>query len=151
LKLGESAVMTFRRMSLRVVNLAGTGMADQLRLNNTEDEDQPLSSRSKKSFKEEEDIEEPDLKQALPIRGRTLGFLGETNRLRHALFNFLVHPFTEPMILILIIINAAILTVQAFPSITLPTANGPTLPPKVQGYFHAWEDYVLFGLFIVFT
>ncbi|KAJ2913591.1 hypothetical protein MD484_g6822, partial [Candolleomyces efflorescens] len=151
LKLTETAVKTLRRMSLRVVNLAGTGMADQLRLNNTEDEDQPLSSRSKRSFKEEEDMEEPDLKQALPIRGRTLGFLGETNRLRLFLFKFLVHPITEPLILVLIIVNAVILTAQAFPSITLPTANGPTLPPRVRGYFHAWEDYVLFGLFIVFT
>ena len=58
---------------------------------------------------------------------------------------------TEPFILILIILNAVILTKQSFPALTLPSANGPTLPPKIDGYFHTWEDYVLFGLFIVFT
>ena len=58
---------------------------------------------------------------------------------------------TEPFILLLIILNAVILTIQAFPSLTLPTANGPALPPRVRGYFHSWEDYVLFALFIVFT
>ncbi|KAF6754799.1 high-affinity cell membrane calcium channel [Ephemerocybe angulata] len=149
LKLGG----VLRRMSLRVVNLAGTGMADQLRLTDVDD-NEPVSSRSRKTFKEEEDDEgppSPDLKEALPIRGRTLGFLGPTNRIRLALFRFLVHPLTEPMILILIILNAVVLTCQAFPSSTLPTANGPTLPPKIQGYFHKWEDYVLFALFIVFT
>jgi hypothetical protein len=80
-----------------------------------------------------------------------LGFLGPNSRIRLALFNFLIHPATEPVILVLIILNAVVLTAQAFPSLTLPTANGPTLPPKISGYFHAWEDYVLFALFIVFT
>ncbi|TEB23953.1 high-affinity cell membrane calcium channel [Coprinellus micaceus] len=153
LKLG-GAVKTLRRMSLRVVNLAGTGMADQLRLKDVDDDEGPLSSRSRKTFREEEEDEGPpmpDLRQALPIRGRTLGFLGPNSRIRLALFNFLIHPATEPVILVLIILNAVVLTAQAFPSLTLPTANGPTLPPKISGYFHAWEDYVLFALFIVFT
>jgi hypothetical protein len=37
--------------------------------------------------------------------------------------------------------------------LVLPTApDGSTLPPaSVKGYFQAWEDYVLFALFILFT
>ncbi|KAG2002361.1 high-affinity cell membrane calcium channel, variant 2 [Coprinopsis cinerea AmutBmut pab1-1] len=148
LKLGESAIKTvsggLRRMSLRVVNLAGTGMADQLRL---KDLDEPMSAKS------EEDGPPAivDLKEVLPLRGRTLGFLGPDSKLRQLLYRFLIHPWTEPMILVLIIANAVVLSIQAFPSLTLPTANGPALPPRVKGYFHTWEDYVLFGLFIVFT
>lgn len=128
---------TLKRMSLRVVNLAGTGLGEQLKLQGEDELDEPGPP--------------PDLKEALPIRGRTLGFLGSDSRIRQGLFRFLVHPITEPAILVLIILNAVTLTCQAFPSLTLPTANGPTLPPEIKGYFHTWEDYVLFALFIVFT
>jgi voltage-dependent calcium channel len=154
MKTGESAMKSMsrglRRMSLRVVNLAGTGMADQLRL---KDVDEPVSARSKKLDEDDEDDEPPitDLKESLPIRGRTLCFLGPTSKVRQLLYRFLVYHWTEPAILVLIILNAVVLTFQAASPRTLPTANGPTLPPKIKGYFHTWEDYVLFALFIVFT
>ncbi|KDR66929.1 hypothetical protein GALMADRAFT_258813 [Galerina marginata CBS 339.88] len=145
----KSVKKNLRRMSLRVVNLANTGLEGQLRLGDGDE-------KTKKSAGVDDDDDddgppEPDLKKVLPIRGRTLGFLGPDSKVRLALFNFLVHPLTEPLILILIMLNAVVLTVQAFPNLTLPTANGPTLPPLVKGYFHSWEDYVLFVLFIVFT
>ncbi|TFK22492.1 high-affinity cell membrane calcium channel [Coprinopsis marcescibilis] len=134
-----------RRVSLRVVNFGGSGMADQLQLKDGGNDE-------KGDEDDDEDVPHlPDLRQVLPIRGRTLGFLGPDNSLRRALFRFLVHPATEPVILLLIILNAVVLGFQAFPAITLPTANGPTLPPKIKGYFHTWEDYVLLALFIVFT
>ncbi|KAJ3901512.1 Ion transport protein-domain-containing protein [Lentinula edodes] len=43
--------------------------------------------------------------------------------------------------------------IPASHSLTLPDgANvGDTLPPHVTGYFHEWEDYVLFVLFVLFT
>ncbi|KAH6905112.1 high-affinity cell membrane calcium channel [Coprinopsis sp. MPI-PUGE-AT-0042] len=154
LRTGESAMKSMsrglRRMSLRVVNLAGTGMADQLRL---KDVDEPVSARSKKLEDEDEDDEPPivDLKETLPIRGRTLCLLGPDSKIRQLLYRFLVHHWTEPAILLLIILNAVVLTFQAASPRTLPTANGPALPPKIKGYFHTWEDYVLFALFIVFT
>ncbi|TFK38523.1 high-affinity cell membrane calcium channel [Crucibulum laeve] len=134
----KSVSKNLRRVSLRVVNLANSGLENQLRLADGEE-----------SVRDDE--EPPNLSQALPIRGRTLGFLGSDSKLRLALFNFLVYPWTEPIILILIVLNAVILTIQAFPSLTLPTADGPALPPKVKGYFHTWEDYALFALFVVFT
>ncbi|KAF7334437.1 hypothetical protein MVEN_02273100 [Mycena venus] len=117
-----------RRASVRVVNMASVG------LERLPDD------------KKDEDDHLPDLAQTLPIRGRTLGFLGPTNRLRLACFNFLVFPWTEPIILVLIILNAVLLTIQSSRSLTL--AN----PPAVyKGYFQSWEDVALFVLFIIFT
>ncbi|KAF8151545.1 hypothetical protein B0H34DRAFT_861981 [Crassisporium funariophilum] len=137
----KSVSKNLRRMSLRVVNLANTGLEGQLRLGDGED-----TAKSKKSALDDDDDDDgppaPDLKQVLPIRGRTLGFLGPESRIRLTLFRFLVHPLTEPIILIFIILNAVILTIQAFPSLTLPTANG-----RIKGYFHSLEDYGLFVLY----
>lgn len=70
-----------RRVSLRVVNLAGAD--DSVRLKDEEDE-------RKAGDDKEEDL--PDLRKDLPIRGRTLGFFGPQSRIRLGLFHFLVHP-----------------------------------------------------------
>ncbi|KAG6811221.1 hypothetical protein H0H92_008482 [Tricholoma furcatifolium] len=135
----KSMSHNLRRASVRVVNLASAGLESQVRLGDGDDElqdgEEPL----------------PDLTKALPIRGRTLGFLGTDSKVRLALFNFLVHPWTEPSILVLIIINAVVLTIQAAPSLTLATSDGSSVPPQITGYFHSWEDYALFVLFIIFT
>ncbi|RDB21766.1 Calcium-channel protein cch1 [Hypsizygus marmoreus] len=127
-----------RRASVRVVNLASAGLESQLRLGDVDDTGQ-----------EEEPL--PDLTKALPIRGRTLGCLGPDSKVRLALFNFLVYPWTEPIILVLIIINAVVLSIQAAVPLTLTTSDGTAVPAPVRGYFHSWEDYALFVLFIVFT
>ncbi|KAI0031009.1 Ion transport protein-domain-containing protein [Vararia minispora EC-137] len=88
----------------------------------------------------------PDLRRALPLRGRTLGLLGPDSSLRTALYRFLIYPWTEPVILLLIIANAIILTIQGARTLTVENA-----PSSVKGYFHTWEDYALFALFVVFT
>nr|GAT59750.1 predicted protein [Mycena chlorophos] len=120
-----------RRMSIRVANVASMGIE---RLPDVDDEPK----------EEHENL--PDPTQSLPLRGRTLGFLGPTSKLRLACFNLLVNPWTEPLILLLIIINAIILIIQA--SRTLLLADPPTV---VRGYFHQWEDFGLFALFVIFT
>ncbi|KAF9530724.1 Ion transport protein-domain-containing protein [Crepidotus variabilis] len=154
LKRTETAMKTvsksLRRMSLRVVNLANTGLEGQLRL--VDDDDNGKGKRPMQG-EEEEGPPRPDLRQVLPLRGRTLGFLGSESKVRLALFMFLVHPLTEPLILLLIILNAVVLTIQAFPVLVLPSSlDGQTpLPPRIHGYFHSWEDYVLFVLFNIFT
>ena len=80
----KSMSKSLRRISLRVVNLANTGLEGQLRLGDgNEDEIDKL---------EEEEEDGPDLKKVLQIRGRTLGFLGPESKIRLALFNLLVHP-----------------------------------------------------------
>ena len=57
--------------------------------------------------------------------------------------------WTEPIVLLLIVFNAVVLTIQAARSLVLP--DDDELPPPIRGYFHAWEDYALFFLFILFT
>ena len=63
--------------------------------------------------------------------------------------------WTEPVILLLIILNAVVLTIQAARSTALPAPDDsdspPLSPPHIRGYFHTWEDYTLFVLFVLFT
>lgn len=73
-----------RRVSLRVVNFAGAGLENQIRL--------PDGDGNELSEDEEGKEDGEDLKQNLPVRGRTLGFLGPKNWLRLSLFHFLVYP-----------------------------------------------------------
>lgn len=51
--------------------------------------------------------------------------------------------FAEPVILLLIIANVVVLTIQAAPTLNTPRPD--------DGYFQSWEDYALLGLFITFT
>lgn len=51
--------------------------------------------------------------------------------------------YTEQIILALIILNVVVLSIQA--------ARPLNTPRPSNGYFQAWEDYVLFVLFIIFT
>lgn len=76
----KSMSQNLRRASVRVVNLASNGLESQLRLGDGEER-----------ATDEDQI--PDLTKALPIRGRTLGFLGSDSKLRLALFNFLVYTY----------------------------------------------------------
>ncbi|KAH9849175.1 Ion transport protein-domain-containing protein [Lenzites betulinus] len=137
-----------RRASLRVVNFGGLGLDEHVRLGEAlefeKDEDEDDLP--------DEDEALPDLTKTLPIRGRTLGCLGPHSKLRLAMYKFLVYPWTEPVILFLIIINGLVLTIQASRPHALPqTWPDDTPPPPVVGYFHRWEDYVLFVLFCLFT
>lgn len=77
---------TLRRASLRVVNLAGSGLDDSIRL---PDDDEHVKDGDGERWKDEE---LPDLRSDLPIRGRTLGCFGPQSRVRLGLYHFLVHP-----------------------------------------------------------
>lgn len=52
-----------------------------------------------------------------PLKGKSLGIFGPENWLRLKLCDMLVHPLTEPLILILIVIQTVLLAVDAAPSI----------------------------------
>ncbi|RPD56855.1 hypothetical protein L226DRAFT_468999 [Lentinus tigrinus ALCF2SS1-7] len=138
-----------RRASLRVVNFGGLGLDEHVRL---EDVDEREGKREDEDEMPDEDEVLPDLSKTLPIRGRTLGCLGPRSRIRLTMYKFLVYPWTEPVILLLIIINAVVLTIQASRPHALPEDwPDDSRPPPVAGYFHAWEDYALFALFCLFT
>ncbi|KAJ7435576.1 Ion transport protein-domain-containing protein [Mycena galericulata] len=81
-----------------------------------------------------------------PFFRRTLCFMGPTSRICLACFDLLVFPGTEPLILLLLILNAVLLTIQASRSFALADP-----PVSFKGYFHSWEDFALFVLFVVFS
>jgi hypothetical protein len=78
-----------------------------------------------------------------PLRGKSLGVFPPNSKLRMKLCDLLVHPATEPFLLVLIIVQTVLLAVDA----STKTAYNPG---------HAKEklrpiDYALLGLFTVYT
>lgn len=61
---------------------------------------------------------------------------------------YIVLRWTEPIILLLIIFNAVVLSIQAARGIA-PLSSDSHL--QMNGYFQGWEDHALFVIFIVFT
>ena len=78
-----------------------------------------------------------------PLRGKSLGVFAPKNWLRLKLCEMLVHPVTEPIILILILVQTVLLAVDAAPV----TKYG--LPPKA--WQASWIDFGLLGLFSIYT
>ncbi|KAI0247528.1 Ion transport protein-domain-containing protein [Lactifluus subvellereus] len=141
---------SIRRVSLRVVNFAGVGIDDRIRLSGGDSLSGNTNQRVPGDDDEVEKSDEPlmDLSKVLPLRGQTLGFFGPTSRIRLAMYDFLIYPWTEPVILCSILLYAVLLTTQASRTLTLPNPNAS--PPPVVGFFHTWEDYIIFFLFIFF-
>ncbi|KAF7416082.1 calcium channel protein [Pleurotus ostreatus] len=136
---------SMRRVSLRVVNFGGAGLGDHARIRLTDEDEKDGGETDAREIEEESD----EGLSTLPLRGRTLGVMGPDNPLRRAFYRLLVYPWTEPTILLLIIINAVVLTIQAADSLTLDDPDAP--PQPVKGYFKSWEDYALFVLFALYT
>lgn len=84
----KSVSQNLKRLSLRVVNLRNNGLEGQVRLPDGEEERAVV-------LDEEQEEQEEDLKEVFPIRGRALGVLGPENKIRLALFKFLVHPYVQ--------------------------------------------------------
>ena len=78
-----------------------------------------------------------------PLRGKSLGFFGPENRLRKGLCEVLIHPVTEPIILILIIFQTVLLAVEAAPSVYDH--------PRLDKDGISKVDYALLVLFILYT
>ena len=163
----QSVSRSLRHMSIRVVNLAGRGLDDHVRL---DDEDEEISPKRKGDDDpgEPEDPALPDLRKSLPIRGRTLHFMGPSNRIRLFMYRLLLFPcvvsprqrvvtvrlqfaprWTEPIVLLLILFHFVVLSIQSARYIVLANANAT--PPQGRSYFNQWEDYAIFALFIFFT
>lgn len=78
-----------------------------------------------------------------PFRGRSLGILGSDHPLRLWLCDILVHPFTEPFILVIIIVHTILLIVESSRSVfDRPIAVRWGSTPL---------DYVLFVIFAIYT
>ena len=75
-----------------------------------------------------------------PLKGKSLGVFPPDSWLRLKLCEMLVHPFTEPIILILIFVQTIVLAIDAAPSRSRP-----------ETWKHAWINPVLLVLFIIYT
>ncbi|KAG1745083.1 Ion transport protein-domain-containing protein [Suillus paluster] len=138
-----------RRASLRVVNLTGYASI-RIPDEDLNDGDYFPAQEVKEPFEEQWNEDQVFVTRKLtPLRGRTLGFLESSSTFRLRLYHTLSHPWTEPLILCFIILNACVLISQASRTVLLPSDQAMPTPQK--GFFHVWEDYVLFGLFILFT
>ena len=79
-----------------------------------------------------------------PLRGKSLGVFGPENRIRHGLCEMLVHPFTEPVILILIVIQTIVLAVDSSKAIEQKQRPRTWSDSKVI-------NSILLSLFIIYT
>jgi hypothetical protein len=80
-----------------------------------------------------------------PLRGTSLGIFPANSALRMKLCNVLVHPVTEPLLLVLIVVQTVLLAVDA-----RTKANYEPGAIKALREFSG-IDYALMGLFIVYT
>ena len=78
-----------------------------------------------------------------PLKGKSLGIFAPNNWLRRGLCETLVHPITEPIILILIVVQTILLAVDAAPQASYDSE------PKAWG--DSWVHKVLLSLFIIYT
>ncbi|PFH55711.1 hypothetical protein XA68_17741 [Ophiocordyceps unilateralis] len=79
------------------------------------------------------------------LKGNTLGIFSPSSRIRTFLCNLLIHPCTEPLILVLIMLQAILLTVESSSNVFTDGNGRP----------NAWGkrpiDWAMLGLFVVFT
>jgi voltage-dependent calcium channel len=88
-------------------------------------------------------IDPPAFIHPNPLRGKSLGIFGPENRFRKGLCEMLVHPVTEPLILILIVIQTVLLAVDS--------AQSVYRDPRSNKWGTSKTDYALFALFVVYT
>ena len=78
-----------------------------------------------------------------PLRGKSCGVFGAESKLRKGLCEMLVHPVTEPCILILIVIQTVLLAVDS--------AQSVYHDPRSNRWGTSKTDYALFALFVIYT
>ena len=96
-----------RRVSWRVVNFAGAGLDDHIRLPDGGDQvDATGDGRRRPSLDNDEDEDDRSVQpfadlggKVFPLRGRSLCFFGPTSRVRRAMYDFLIFPCVFPVYL----------------------------------------------------
>lgn len=78
-----------------------------------------------------------------PLLGKSWGIFGPENPLRKWLCEVLVHPLTEPTILVLIVAQTVLLAVNA-------ASNAVYLQTRTKRWGTGF-DYAIFGLFVIYT
>jgi hypothetical protein len=80
-----------------------------------------------------------------PLRGKSLGIFTANSKIRMKLCDVLVHPATEPLLLVLIVVQTILLAVDAHSK----AKYTPGVVKDIRRFSHI--DYILLGLFIVYT
>lgn len=80
-----------------------------------------------------------------PLKGKSLGIFSPDNPIRTRLCDVLVQPWTEPLILILIVLQTILLCVEAAPDVF---ENGDGRPDR---WGSTPIDWAIFVLFIIYT
>ncbi len=88
-------------------------------------------------------VQEDWQQQANPLKGKSLGVFSPDNWLRLWLCEVLVHPFTEPVILILIVIQTILLAIDSAPS--LESSH------QMERWQSSWLNPALLVLFVIYT
>ena len=170
----KNTLDALRRVSVRVVNLSGSHAAAAAAAGgDTDDENEarerpPTSARppaspiraaedgprsplplseaeqAKARAMRAEELAKLEREQWRVLRGKSLGFFGPQSRLRRACADALAWSGTQPVILLAIVLETVVLAIQASKDVF-------TNPRPAEGYFHDWEDYVLFVIFALFT
>ena len=171
LAMGESTLLragtVMRKMSQRIVNLSNESelVEKSIRRKSSEGTNirgdiEPIPSlpskkvvfpdlephtRKEKQVEHEVTVvldEGPEV-DANPFRGKSLGIFGPDNRLRLMLSNLLVHPATEPVIFLFIILQTIFLSVDSAPDVFKD--------PRSKTWGSSWIDYALLALFCLYT
>lgn len=78
-----------------------------------------------------------------PLRGKSLGLFPPHSWIRLRLMDLLLHPFTEPFILVLLVLQTVLLAVEARQSVYAH--------PVTKNWGNTWIDYALLVLFVIYT
>jgi hypothetical protein len=90
----KSITQGLRRISLRVVHFAGSGLedADRVRLGSDDGEERVSEGDDDEGVDKVDESLSHSSSVRPRLRGRTLGFFGPTNRVRLAMYDFLIFP-----------------------------------------------------------
>ena len=81
--------------------------------------------------------------QPNPLKGKSLGIFAPDNWIRLKLCEMLVHPTTEPVILILIVVQTILLAIDSAKPVT---GTGP-----LKAWNSSWIGFALLALFCIYT
>ncbi|KAL1875306.1 hypothetical protein VTK73DRAFT_10203 [Phialemonium thermophilum] len=90
-------------------------------------------------------LSRPGSRHTNPLKGKSLGIFSPENPLRKWLCDVLVNPWTEPFILVLIILQTVLLAIEAAPNVFHKGNERPARWGRTR------IDWAIFGLFVVFT
>ncbi|TIA43120.1 hypothetical protein D6C78_00544 [Aureobasidium pullulans] len=103
----------------------------------------PVSEKMPSPMLRPSDRLESHAQEQNPFRGKSLGIFPPNSKLRLKLADFLLHPVTEPFILVLIVFQTILLAVEA--------RNNVNDEPRSKRFGTTWIDIALLVLFVIYT